>query len=189
MYGPVGGALSRRSERWTAGPARGSRVHRPSPVRGRWRCGGAVVRRRRTRLTPCAGPRRWSVYGRVWRCCRPHARGDWCSTEPTTRAAGRLSCGGSGGCQRTAGAQSGRRRCAATGPGAGVATPSSVIAADEADQLALDLDLIGAEDAGLVVAVGRLQRDRGPLLAQAFEGGFLALDQRHDDLARGGGIG
>src|SRR5436190_17353746 len=47
----------------------------------------------------------------------------------------------------------------------------------------LDVDLVGAEDAGLVVGVGGFQRDRGALLAQALEGGLLLLDHGDDDVA------
>src|SRR5438132_12993201 len=47
----------------------------------------------------------------------------------------------------------------------------------------LDVDLVGAEDAGLVVGVGGLQGDGGALLAQALEGRLLLLDQGDDDVA------
>ena len=64
-----------------------------------------------------------------------------------------------------------------------------VVPADEPHQLALHGHLVGAEDAGLVVGVGGLQRDRGALAAQALQGRFLAVDQGHDDLAGVGGVG
>src|SRR6187200_2127383 len=54
---------------------------------------------------------------------------------------------------------------------------------DQPHEPALDVDLVGAEDAGLVLGVGGFERDGGALLAQALEGGLLLLDHRHDDVA------
>src|SRR5690606_16640917 len=107
--------------------------------------------------------------------CRRPARGGWCWTGSTTPAAGRSSCGG----RRTAGGRRGPGRRAGAGRG-------SVIAPHEPDQTALHLHLVGAEDARLIGPVGGLQRDRTALLSQPLEGGFLTLDEGHDDLAGGG---
>jgi len=65
----------------------------------------------------------------------------------------------------------------------------SVIPADQSDQPTLHSHLVGAEDAGLIGRVGGLQGDRGPLLAQPLQGGFLAHHQGDDDLAGIGGVG
>jgi hypothetical protein len=94
------------------------------------------------------------------------------NASPPTRGAAR-----SGSCR-------GGHRLAPAFPETGVG-PS--VAADEADQLALDLDPVGAEDAGLIGRVGGLQRNRIALAAQTLQRRLLAIDQRHDDLARIGG--
>src|SRR5689334_8653226 len=60
------------------------------------------------------------------------------------------------------------------------------ILAVQADQLALNLDPVRRQDANLVGRVGRLERDRGAAPAEAFQGCFLVVDQRHDDVARVG---
>ena len=62
------------------------------------------------------------------------------------------------------------------------------IFADEADQLALDVDPVGSENPGLVGGIGGFQRDRGAALAQALQRRFLVVDQRDDDVAGFGGV-
>src|SRR5690606_3134146 len=152
------------------------------PKQVRWPCGGAGERPAPNNWTPCAAPRRWSACAPRSRPCRPHATAGWCWTGRITPAAGWSSCGATERRPTTAGAPAGPPGCAATGRGP-QRRRDSVIAADEADQLALHRHLVGAEDLGLVVSVGRLQRDRGALFAQALESGLFALDKGHDDLA------
>ena len=52
-----------------------------------------------------------------------------------------------------------------------------MVAAEQTDQLAAHIDLVRPEDAGLIGAVGRLERDGIALLAQALERRFFALDK------------
>ncbi len=58
-----------------------------------------------------------------------------------------------------------------------------MIAADQSDQLALDLHAIGSENAGLIGRVGSFKRNRRPLAAEPLQGCFLIVDQGDDDLA------
>ena len=58
-----------------------------------------------------------------------------------------------------------------------------MIATNEADQLALDLDPIRSEDAGLIGWVRGLQGDGGTLAAEALQGGFFIIHQCDDDIA------
>src|SRR5262249_21954363 len=60
--------------------------------------------------------------------------------------------------------------------------------ANQSDQFALNIGLVRTEGSRLVVWIGRLERDRGTLLAQALEGGLLLFYQRHDDVAVLGGV-
>src|SRR5687768_12375259 len=53
----------------------------------------------------------------------------------------------------------------------------------QADQLALQLYPVGAEDAGLVGLVGRFESDGIALAPQALQGDFAVIDQRHHDRA------
>src|SRR5476651_55096 len=59
-----------------------------------------------------------------------------------------------------------------------------VVSPIEPGQAALDLDPVGSEDPRLVGGVGRLERDRRALLAQALQRRLGIVDQRHDNLAR-----
>ena len=68
-----------------------------------------------------------------------------------------------------------------------LARRASSIFAQQADQLALDADAVGSEDAGLIGGIGGFQRDRGAALAQALQGRFLVVDQSDDDIAGLGG--
>ena len=63
------------------------------------------------------------------------------------------------------------------------------VAPDKADQAALHLYAVGTEDAGLVGRVGGFQRDRRALAAEALQRRLFIVDQRHDDVARIGGLG
>src|SRR6266478_8948251 len=56
------------------------------------------------------------------------------------------------------------------------------------DQLALDLDPVGRQDADFIGGIGRLQRNRGAAAAEALQGRFLLIDQRHHDIAGLGGL-
>src|SRR5690606_29372172 len=62
------------------------------------------------------------------------------------------------------------------------------VAPDEPDQSALDLDPVRPEDPRLVGGIGRLERDRGALAAEALQRCLLVVDERHDDVARIGGL-
>ena len=66
-------------------------------------------------------------------------------------------------------------------PAAWAARVSS--AANEPDEAALDIHLVGPENARLVLGVGRLERDRRALLAQTLERRLLLLHERDDDVA------
>src|SRR4051794_13406210 len=61
---------------------------------------------------------------------------------------------------------------------------TSSVAADEADELALNLDPVRSEHARLIGRIGGFERDRGTTPAQALQGRFFVVDQRHDDVAR-----
>src|SRR5437879_6039500 len=63
----------------------------------------------------------------------------------------------------------------------GRATGRLIITPDQPTQTPLPLDPIGAEDAGLVSLVGRLERDRGTLALQSLQGDLVLIDQRDDD--------
>src|SRR3982074_2998762 len=56
------------------------------------------------------------------------------------------------------------------------------------DQLALNLDPVRRQDADFIGGVGGFQRDRGAAAAEAFQRGFLFVDQRHHDVAGLGGL-
>src|SRR5713101_5916864 len=56
------------------------------------------------------------------------------------------------------------------------------------DQLALDLDPVGRQDADFIGGIGRLQRNRGAAAAEALQGRFLLVDQRYHDIAGLGGF-
>src|SRR5882757_724906 len=58
----------------------------------------------------------------------------------------------------------------------------------EPDQLALDPHPVRRQDAYFVGGVGRLERDRCTAAAEALQGGFLLVDQRHHDVAGVGGV-
>src|ERR671913_1195005 len=60
------------------------------------------------------------------------------------------------------------------------------VAANQTDELALNLDPVGTENAGLVGLVGGLQRNGGAAAAEALQGCFLIVDESHDDVARVG---
>src|SRR6478672_1368656 len=62
--------------------------------------------------------------------------------------------------------------------------PRISVAAHQTDELALDLDPIGSENPRLVSLIGGLQRNRRASATKAFEGCFLLVDERHDDVAR-----
>ncbi len=62
------------------------------------------------------------------------------------------------------------------------------IAADETNEAALDVHLVGAENAGLELGVRSLERDGRALLAKALQGRLLLLDQGDDDVAVLGGV-
>src|SRR5215467_15344112 len=55
--------------------------------------------------------------------------------------------------------------------------------ANQPHQFALNIDLVRAEDARLIVGIGRLEGDRSAFFAQALEGGLLLFNQGHDHLA------
>jgi hypothetical protein len=58
-----------------------------------------------------------------------------------------------------------------------------MIAADESNEFALDLDVVGAEDLRAEGRVGGLKGDGAALLAEALQGRGLFVNQRHDDIA------
>src|SRR5262249_53327842 len=101
-----------------------------------------------------------------------------------------------GACMRRRAARTRARNVAETrrtwipalGPLARQARPAPSKSSNQSDQPALNVDLIGTEDARLIVGIGSLERDRSPLLAQAFEGRLLLLDQSDDDVAVFGGV-
>lgn len=57
-----------------------------------------------------------------------------------------------------------------------------MIAPDEADEPALDLDPVRTEYACFVSRIGGLQRNRGALATESLQGRFLVVDQRDDDI-------
>ena len=59
----------------------------------------------------------------------------------------------------------------------------------QADELALNLDPVGAEDARLVGLVGGFERDRIAALAHPLQRHLVIVDQRHHDGAVIGGVG
>src|SRR5690606_42160110 len=59
---------------------------------------------------------------------------------------------------------------------------------DKPHEPALNVDLIRAKDAGLVVRIGSLKRNGRTLLAKTLECRFLLLNQRNDDIAIFGGL-
>src|SRR5215212_9515138 len=73
----------------------------------------------------------------------------------------------------------------ATAPAPGRTRPTArrSVATNQTDQLALNLDPVGAEHARLVARVCRLERDRGAAAAEALQRRLLVVDQRHDDVA------
>lgn len=62
-----------------------------------------------------------------------------------------------------------------------------MIAPDEADEPALDLDPVRTEYACFVSRIGGLQRNRGALATESLQGRFLVVDQRDDDIPGAGG--
>ncbi len=63
------------------------------------------------------------------------------------------------------------------------------VAAEDADQLALDAHAVRRQDANLVGRVRGLQRDRGTAATEALQRRFLLVDQGDDDVAGVGGLG
>ena len=70
-----------------------------------------------------------------------------------------------------------------TSPGMTAELSGGSVFPHQADQLALDLHPVGAEDAGLVGLVGGFEGDRIALAAQALQRHFVVVDQRHHDRA------
>ncbi|CAN1721793.1 protein of unknown function [Hyphomicrobium sp. 1Nfss2.1] len=62
------------------------------------------------------------------------------------------------------------------------------IPAHQADKAALDINLIGAEDAGLEFRIGGFEGDGGALLTQPLQGRFLMLHEGDDDVTVLGGV-
>ena len=65
----------------------------------------------------------------------------------------------------------------------------SVVAADEGDEAALNLDAVWTEDAGFVGRVCGFEGHGGPLAAEALQRGFFAIDKGDNDVAGVRGFG
>src|SRR5579875_1025982 len=62
------------------------------------------------------------------------------------------------------------------------------IPSKQSDHLALNAYAVRRQYAHFVGRISRLERDGSPAPAEAFQGGFLIIDQRDDDIARFGGV-